>query len=176
MEAGMLIDDYHMELTTPDCDLSSSVYSAKVVLPVDISEALPYINAEVARGEYLPGVPVLVYKEGGRKYSLRPTELAVSNLLDRGEAGQVVGSLVRKINSIWERRGEIEPRYDSYEKPRVLDIYKLLPRSNCKDCGVPTCMAFAAKLSEGKAALEECPPLAAEGSSERATALRDMGL
>ncbi len=38
-----------------------------------------------------------------------------------------------------------------------LDIFKLLPRTNCGDCGVPTCMAFAMKLAQKKAELAECP-------------------
>lgn len=38
-----------------------------------------------------------------------------------------------------------------------LDIFKLLPRTNCGDCSVPTCMAFAMKLAQKKAELSECP-------------------
>ena len=38
-----------------------------------------------------------------------------------------------------------------------LDIFKLLPKTNCGDCGVPTCLAFAMKLAQKKAELKECP-------------------
>lgn len=38
-----------------------------------------------------------------------------------------------------------------------LDIYKLLPRTNCKKCGRPTCLAFAMQLAQKKASIEECP-------------------
>ena len=38
-----------------------------------------------------------------------------------------------------------------------LDIFKLLPKTNCGDCGVPTCLAFAMKLAQRKAQLNECP-------------------
>lgn len=38
-----------------------------------------------------------------------------------------------------------------------LDIYKILPRTNCGDCGVPTCLAFAMKLARKQASLDECP-------------------
>ncbi|NIO29805.1 MAG: acetyl-CoA decarbonylase/synthase complex subunit gamma [Candidatus Latescibacteria bacterium] len=38
-----------------------------------------------------------------------------------------------------------------------LDIFKLLPKTNCGECGVPTCMAFAMKLAQKKAELSECP-------------------
>lgn len=40
-----------------------------------------------------------------------------------------------------------------------LDIYKHLPKTNCKECGLPTCLAFAMKVASGQAALDECPPL-----------------
>ncbi len=38
-----------------------------------------------------------------------------------------------------------------------LDIFKLLPKKNCNECGVPTCLAFAMALAAGKANLESCP-------------------
>ena len=34
---------------------------------------------------------------------------------------------------------------------KALDIYKHLPKTNCKKCGYPTCLAFAMKLAVGKA-------------------------
>ncbi len=38
-----------------------------------------------------------------------------------------------------------------------LEIYKHLPKTNCKECGSPTCLAFAMALAGGKAQLEDCP-------------------
>jgi acetyl-CoA decarbonylase/synthase complex subunit gamma len=43
-----------------------------------------------------------------------------------------------------------------------LDIYKLLPKTNCKKCGFPTCLAFAMALAAKKAALDKCPDITAE--------------
>jgi len=42
---------------------------------------------------------------------------------------------------------------------KALDIYKLLPKKNCKECGDPTCLTFAMKLAAGKADIELCPYL-----------------
>ncbi len=42
---------------------------------------------------------------------------------------------------------------------KALDIYKLLPKKNCKECGEPTCLTFAMKLASGKVKPEECPYL-----------------
>ncbi len=38
-----------------------------------------------------------------------------------------------------------------------LQIFKLLPNTNCRECGYPTCLAFAMKLAAGKESLEKCP-------------------
>lgn len=43
-----------------------------------------------------------------------------------------------------------------------LDIYKLLPKTNCRKCGAPTCLAFAMKLAMKKASLDDCPDITAE--------------
>jgi acetyl-CoA decarbonylase/synthase complex subunit gamma len=40
-----------------------------------------------------------------------------------------------------------------------IEIYKYLPKTNCKECGETNCMAFAAKLVNREAALQECLPL-----------------
>ena len=43
-----------------------------------------------------------------------------------------------------------------------LDIFKLTPRTNCKECGHPTCMAFAMKVAQGTVAIEACPHMSAD--------------
>lgn len=47
-----------------------------------------------------------------------------------------------------------------------IEIYKKLPRTNCGDCGVPTCMAFAMKLAAGQAELSACPHVSDEAKAE----------
>jgi len=46
-----------------------------------------------------------------------------------------------------------------------LDIFKLLPKTNCGDCGVPTCMAFAMKLAQKKTELSQCPHASEEAKA-----------
>ncbi len=43
-----------------------------------------------------------------------------------------------------------------------IEIFKLLPKTNCQECGVPTCMAFAVKLAAGQAELDSCPYVSKE--------------
>ncbi|MBI2252150.1 MAG: acetyl-CoA decarbonylase/synthase complex subunit gamma [Armatimonadetes bacterium] len=46
-----------------------------------------------------------------------------------------------------------------------LEIYKKLPKTNCGECGSPTCLAFAMKLAGKKAALDECPHVSPEAKA-----------
>ena len=41
--------------------------------------------------------------------------------------------------------------------PTAIEFFKLLPKTNCKDCGQPTCLAFAMQLANQKAKIEDCP-------------------
>jgi acetyl-CoA decarbonylase/synthase complex subunit gamma len=47
-----------------------------------------------------------------------------------------------------------------------LEIYKLLPQTNCKDCGYPTCLAFAMKLAAKQAELKDCPHVSEEAAAK----------
>ncbi len=171
-----LITDFSIELSTPECDLESAIYRASVSIDADISEALPYVNATVEKAEFIPSVPVLVWTEGSHKYALRPREVAISNITEMKEAQQLASQIVARINSIWDRKSEIEPSYESYERPKVLDILKLLPRTNCRECGLATCMAFADSLAKDKQSLEDCPALSGAECVQQLDALREMGL
>ncbi|MBW2018791.1 MAG: acetyl-CoA decarbonylase/synthase complex subunit gamma [Deltaproteobacteria bacterium] len=51
-----------------------------------------------------------------------------------------------------------------------IQIYKLLPKTNCGECGVPTCLAFAMNLAAGKAELAGCPYVSEEAKAELADA------
>ena len=43
-----------------------------------------------------------------------------------------------------------------------LDIFKMSPKTNCKECGVPTCMAFCMKVAQGALPIEKCPHMGAD--------------
>jgi acetyl-CoA decarbonylase/synthase complex subunit gamma len=47
-----------------------------------------------------------------------------------------------------------------------IQIFKLLPKTNCKECGVPTCLAFAMKLAAGQAELSACPYVSDEAKAQ----------
>ena len=51
-----------------------------------------------------------------------------------------------------------------------IQIFKLLPKTNCAECGTPTCLAFAMKLAAGQAELDSCPYVSEEAKAQLAEA------
>jgi acetyl-CoA decarbonylase/synthase complex subunit gamma len=49
-----------------------------------------------------------------------------------------------------------------------IQIYKLLPQTNCKECGFPTCLAFAMKLAAKQVELSDCPYVSEESKTQLA--------
>ncbi len=63
------------------------------------------------------------------------------------------------------------PQKKSIREISPIDVYKLLPRTNCRECGEPNCMAFATRIVNGELIIDNCPPLAKE---EYRTAYDDL--
>jgi acetyl-CoA decarbonylase/synthase complex subunit gamma len=55
-----------------------------------------------------------------------------------------------------------------------IDIYKLLPKTNCKECGEENCMAFATKIVNREAQIDQCLPLLKEKNSKAYNELKEM--
>jgi acetyl-CoA decarbonylase/synthase complex subunit gamma len=55
-----------------------------------------------------------------------------------------------------------------------IDVYKLLPKTNCKECGEENCMAFATKIVNREVQLEQCPPLLKKDNSKAYAQLKEM--
>ena len=170
----MLIDDYDLELFTPPCEPGAERWSAIARLKVDISEVLPYLNTILGGAIYNHAAKALTWKKGGRNTAFHPYEIAASNLEDRAEAEQVINGLIKMVNRTWEKRAEIEPDLKMHQRPTPMALFKLLPGTNCKACGQPTCFTFALKLAAGQQKLEECPPLLQPDYADRLAQLRAL--
>nr|MBC7243772.1 Fe-S cluster protein [Chloroflexota bacterium] len=170
----MLIERYELRLESPPCDPGSERWSAFAQVDTDIAEVLPYLNAKLSGAIYDHKAQVLTWRMGGRAISIRPHEIAVSNLQDRAEAEAMVRRMVDLINETWEQRERIQPSLVKREPLKALDVYKLLPGSNCKACGQPTCFTFALKLVAGQAAISACAPLFEDEYRSQRTRLLQM--
>jgi len=55
-----------------------------------------------------------------------------------------------------------------------IDVYKLLPRTNCKECGEPNCMAFATRVVNREVSVDQCPPLLKKENEKAYKRLKEM--
>jgi ArsR family metal-binding transcriptional regulator len=155
----MLIESYELEIAISTHDPEEFEYEAIAHLQVDIREVLPYLNATLSRGIYSPGRQTLALRQEGHNIGFWPDRIAADGLESREQAKEVIDSLVEMVNQTWKRRDEIEPDATLHERRQPLELFHLLPKTNCKQCGEETCFAFALKLAAGQAEREGCTPL-----------------
>ncbi|MEW6716740.1 MAG: (Fe-S)-binding protein [Chloroflexota bacterium] len=170
----MLIETYDLEVFTPPCEPGAERYAARARLIVDISEVLPYLNATLRGAVYLKKAKALTWKKGGHNIAFHAFEIATSNVEDREGAETELKGLIDLVNRTWERRAEIMPDTTTRQRPTPMAIYKLLPDTNCKQCGEPTCFSFALKLAASQKKLADCLPLTEPQYAEKRAALEEI--
>jgi len=170
----MLIRDYQLELFTPACDPGAERYAARARLTSSIAEVLPYLNATLRGALYLPEAPALTWKKGGHAIVFHPLEIATSNVEDRDEAEREIKALIELVNRTWERRLEITPDHTTRRRPAPMALFKLLPQTNCKACGEPTCFSFALKLAAAQKPLSDCAALSEPQYAPNLAALEQL--
>jgi ArsR family metal-binding transcriptional regulator len=171
---GPLIKSWDILLQSPDCKPGSDTRNAKVLLVEDISEVLPYLNATLPSAMLCSEGSALIWKNIERSYAFRAHEISMAPVQDNEDARNAAENIVSMVNDIWKRRNEIKAVFTYREPPKLLEIYKLLPKTNCKKCGRATCMAFAGDLREGKAAIEECLPVCEAAHEQAFRQLREI--
>lgn len=162
MDNTVLLTSYRKEIFRPGCNPGFQSLHCIAHLDQDVSAALPYLNAVLGGFEYLKDPPAVTFRSRGRLITVHGREIAINALRDEEEADKVLQWLKREINQAWEKRAEITPSTEGAPKPQVFEILKLLPRTNCRECGEPTCMVFAARAAEGVRSAADCPPLKPE--------------
>ncbi len=170
----MLIEKYEVEVFTPPCEPGAERYAARARLAQDISSVLPYLNASLRGAVYHQQAKALTWKKGGHNIAFHALEIATSNVEDRDGAESELRGLVELVNRTWERRAEITPDTSTRQRPAPMALFKLLPRTNCQQCGEPTCYSFALKLAASKRLLAECTPIKEPQHVEQFDALRSM--
>ncbi len=158
----MLLKSYKKEIFRSKCMPGGEGVHCFAHLKEDIREVLPYLNAELGGSSYTKEPPSVTFKVHGKLITVHPRKIAVNALRDEKEADKILDWLKRTVNETWDRRDRIVPSVESAPRPVLLEIFKLLPKTNCGDCSEPTCMVFAAKAVEGVKNEQDCPPLEPE--------------
>jgi ArsR family metal-binding transcriptional regulator len=155
----MLIQSLIPEIVLPPCDHTRETVNIIGRFQEDIGPVLPYLNATQTRALYHQSARILRFRFEGHQVTLQPHEMALAGFEDGDEAVAALFRLQRLINETWERRNQITPSTLERKRLQPLAVYKLLPGSNCRACGEPTCFVFANKLAAGQVDMALCTPL-----------------
>jgi ArsR family metal-binding transcriptional regulator len=122
-----------------------------------LDEVLPYLATLPGVIAFNPVACTLTFRRPRGFMTLTPDKITITQVNDANEGLELFEALKDAINATWEHRAELSPVKEIQKAPRLLDVWELLPRSNCAECGEATCMAFAANLLLGKRQPDECP-------------------
>lgn len=125
----------------------------------NISDIFPYLNAILDGAIYNHEGKTLTIKKEGRLITLHPNKIAAGKVLDEYDARQIINWIKERINYCYDHKDSIEPNMERRQKLSALDIYKLLPGTNCRRCEELTCIAFAVKLSSEEIGVLKCSEL-----------------
>jgi DNA-binding CsgD family transcriptional regulator/ArsR family metal-binding transcriptional regulator len=133
---------------------------ARFELDDDLSPLFPYINAVADQPLYYEKPVYIKFMLDGRLCAFYPRQGDFAPVRDLADAMAFLPRLLDYIMDVARRSPGIDPNHKKFKPGSALDIYKLLPGTNCRICGYATCMAFAAALSRQQASLVKCPRLA----------------
>ena len=155
-----LIGHYELQLVEPGCTPGAGRWGVLITLPGDISSVFPYLNESFHNTIYDHENKILIVREQNQAYAFRSEEIRIARTDDPIQARQIAAEIIEKVNRIWRVRDTITPLFKDKKRVTVIDIFKLLPRTNCRKCGYLTCLAYAADLRQGTVQMDDCPHLA----------------
>jgi ArsR family metal-binding transcriptional regulator len=140
----------------------------------EIHEVFPYLNAILKGCIYNHPALTLTIKKDGKLLTLHAHHITLAKIEDEKEAEEILGWLRNLINETYDKRDRIEPNYSKGADLKALDIFKLLPGTNCKKCGEPACLAFAVRLVGQEIEITKCIPLFSEEYLEKRKVLSEL--
>lgn len=162
----MLLTEWTREITRAECRPEAQTVHCIARLKEDIGPVIPYLNAVLGGYTYIKEPLSVTFRSQGKLISVHADHIAINALQDAEEAEKILQWLKREINEAWEKRESLTPSYEAAPRPQVIEIVKLLPKTNCKQCGQPTCLVFASLAVEGGKSADDCQELAPDNKKK----------
>jgi ArsR family metal-binding transcriptional regulator len=147
---------------------------AIVELEKEIHEAFPYLNALLKGCIYNHPARILTLKKEGKMITLYPRKVTVAKAVDENDVREMMEWIGVMLEEIEERKAELQPNFSRGAELKALDIFKLLPGTNCKTCDELTCLAFAVKMLGGETSVVRCAPLFTPACLEKREVLMEL--
>jgi DNA-binding CsgD family transcriptional regulator/ArsR family metal-binding transcriptional regulator len=156
----MLISKYHDFYLSRAGVLTGACLGAHFRLDNDIGMLFPYINAAIKDCRFFDNPAHVQLILDDIQCTLYPKEVIAAPFMDQDQAEKFVDRLIDFLNDIYIKKDSLTPNHKTFRPISVIDIYKLLPQTNCKKCGFSTCLAFAGALSKKQTTTDQCPGFA----------------
>lgn len=147
---------------------------AIVELDEEIQETFPYINALLKGCIYNHPAMILTLKKEGKMITLYPRKVTVAKAVDEKDVQETLEWLKDLTQEVSEKKDQIKPNFSRGVELKALDIFKLLPGTNCKACDELTCLAFAVKILGEEKSIVRCSPLFTPQYKERRQVLVEL--
>ncbi|WP_353107052.1 (Fe-S)-binding protein [Acetoanaerobium noterae] len=170
---GKLLESIMLDFIEP-CTADFNRVKFHAIFDKDISEIFPYLNAQMKSAIYNVSSNSLTFKKEFRLITLHPTKLSVSKAINEFDAYEIMDMVMELVNSTYDSMSNITPLYERRANPSTIEVYKYLPKTNCKSCGCATCLSFAAKMIAGEYKINHCKTIFIEGYEEQKEKLLDM--
>jgi len=144
-------------IETSPCLANRERFKVTARASANLTEILPYLNAILEKPNYQESSNSLRFLTGINEITIQEDKIGIVRVANLTQAYELLDWIKDLINDAYESKSEITPNYESRKQPGVLQVYNLLPKTNCKKCGEQSCMAFAAKLSKFDAEIDACP-------------------
>ncbi len=149
---------YSLDKILP-CVADPSKIRVIVKIGRDFSDLFPYIKGYLRKGVYLSELPSFTFKREGKNITLYRDSMAITKLVDETEVVDVLKYMSSVVLEVIRCKDNIKPDYSAGRNISPLVIYKLLPKTNCRQCGEETCLAFIMKLLDEDATIAQCRAL-----------------
>lgn len=170
----MFINDIKITKTIP-CIAEEGSLQVWALASTPMTEILPYLNAILKKTSYDHKSGNLTFMVE-KKVSIRLHEdkIVLRKIANVTAAYEMLDWLKDLCNDTYERMDEITPMTEPKKVISIMDFYRLLPRTNCKKCGYPACMAFANALYQEDVVIEDCPPITEQKYQEKYEKLKAL--
>jgi ArsR family metal-binding transcriptional regulator len=140
-----------------------------------LADVLPYLATLPGILAYNPDAHTLTFRRPAGFMTLYNDRVYLTQVSSADEGLELLAALKEAINATWDNRDQLVAVTLARRAPRPLDVWTLLPQTNCRQCGEATCMAFAVGLLQHKRNVIECPPLRADDAlTDRRATLEAM--
>ncbi|MEG1310612.1 MAG: (Fe-S)-binding protein [Romboutsia sp.] len=169
----MYLESIDLRFIQP-CTTHTSRIRIKADLSKDISELLPYINSYIKSCIYNNKAKNITFTHDGKIITIFKDSITITKLVNETDAYECMDYIRDMINHVNNNKENLNPSYEANKLPSPIELYKLLPKLNCKKCGEATCMSFASKLLNGQSNIKKCIPIRESYNTSNLEKLEDI--